>query len=246
MANFRTSFPIGDEPFGSFTMSMQPGYIQTDVCNFPLVIPFLPHGGIKLDPKLRLLSTKGQSFIFKHEAMKNVTNHLHWPGGASGVTLGPGYDMKARTAASITADMKAIGLSDAVAKIVSQASTLVDAAADKFARDHKSAVDLSDKQQKDLLTHVVKPYEHRVRRSLKVPLTQYEFDALVSFAYNPGRGWHTVTHRINARDIKGAMKEIRACNVSRKKILLGLTHRRADEVKLFLEGKYEFNGQVIA
>ena len=57
----------------------------------------------------------GRRFIFEIEVgpFKTKTAHLHWPGGASGVTLGPGYDMKGRKAAAVKADLIAIGV-DAV------------------------------------------------------------------------------------------------------------------------------------
>ncbi|OCG56623.1 hypothetical protein A9G36_02795 [Gilliamella sp. Choc6-1] len=39
-------------------------------------------------------SQAGLNFIYLAEARKNVSNKLHWPGQGSGITLGPGYDMK--------------------------------------------------------------------------------------------------------------------------------------------------------
>lgn len=249
MATFRNPFPIdSSNPFGQWgwsTMPACPGYTPSDIWNWPALAPSAARAANKVDAKLRSISTNGLWFIFTHEAAKNITNHLHWPGGASGVTLGPGYDMKARTAAEITADMKAIGLSEATAKIVAQAATLSGDKADKFAHDHKKDVDLTDSQQTNLLKHTVKSYEHTVRTSVKVALTQYEFDALVSFAYNPGGHWHSVAHLINTGNVKDAMKKIKASNTSKGKVMLGLTRRREDEVKLFLEGKYEHNGKAI-
>jgi len=70
------------------------------------------------------ISQNGLQFIFTHEAMLGVTNHLHWPGGASGVTLGAGYDMKLRTSAAITRDMVAIGLDATVAKEIGEGGKL--------------------------------------------------------------------------------------------------------------------------
>ena len=35
------------------------------------------------------LSEKGVQFIYSHESQKNFSDILYWPGGASGVTLGP-------------------------------------------------------------------------------------------------------------------------------------------------------------
>lgn len=60
----------------------------------------------------------GLRFIFEREVgpFRTTTARLHWPGGASGVTLGPGYDMKDRSAASVTVDLQAIGIDASAAE----------------------------------------------------------------------------------------------------------------------------------
>lgn len=184
----------------------------------------------------------GLWFIYRHEAAPNISNHLYWPHGASGVTLGAGYDMKKRSPAGIVADMKAIGLPDATASIISQASGLTDVTAKKFSEEHKNDVDLTDVLQVRLLKHTVKHYVAMVRRAMTIPMSQTEFDALVSFAYNPAGRWHGVTHLLNIGSVDAAMKKIKAGNTSGGVVMRGLTLRRADEVKLYREGQYEMNG----
>lgn len=249
MANFRNPLPYCyGEPlaqFGDMFRSPPFGCVTVPVWNWPAVAPVTPGIGTRTNAKLRSLSTNGLWFLYRHEAAPNISNHLYWPHGASGVTLGAGYDMKERSAASILADMKAIGLPEATARIVSQAAGLHDDAAKKFAHDHKKDVDLTDAQQVDLLKNTVKHYERMVRHAMTVPVSQNEFDALVSFAYNPAGRWHSVTHLLNKSQVDAAMKKIKAGNTSKGKVMRGLTLRRADEVKLYLEGKYEMNGHLL-
>ena len=60
------------------------------------------------------LSESGRQFVFRHEAGNGrVTAHLHHPPGDSGVTIGPGYDMKERTPEAIAADLRRINVDPA-------------------------------------------------------------------------------------------------------------------------------------
>lgn len=188
------------------------------------------------------LSDDGLWFIFSHEAQAGTTNRLHWPGGASGVTLGAGYDMKGRSEAGIIADMKAIGLSDETAAGIAKAAGKEDSAANDFAKDNRNVVDLTHEQEVGLLRHTVKPYEKMVRNSIKIQLSQNQFDALVSFAYNPAARWDSVTNFINTGKVDAAMSKIKEGIKSKGTVLPGLVHRRDDEVNLYQEGRYEMNG----
>lgn len=71
-----------------------------------------------------------------------------------------------------------------------------------------------------------------VKRLINVPLEQYQFDALVSFAYNCGEGaleGSTLRRKINAKDLEGAANEFQKWNKSKGKVLKGLVRRRASE-----------------
>lgn len=188
------------------------------------------------------LSDDGLWFIFSHEAQAGTTNRLHWPGGASGVTLGAGYDMKGRSEAGIIADMKAIGLSDETAAGIAKAAGKEDSDANDFAKNNRNLVDLTHEQEVGLLRHTVKPYEKMVRNSIKIQLSQNQFDALVSFAYNPAARWDSVTNLINTEKVDAAMSKIKEGVKSKGVVLPGLVHRRDDEVNLYQEGRYEMNG----
>jgi GH24 family phage-related lysozyme (muramidase) len=71
-----------------------------------------------------------------------------------------------------------------------------------------------------------------------VYLTHNEFSALVSYAYNPGRGWPGVRAAINSGDKRKAVRIIEEQVRSKGKVLRGLVKRRHDEAMLLLEGRY--------
>ncbi|KTJ36768.1 muraminidase [Klebsiella aerogenes] len=80
-------------------------------------------------------------------------------------------------------------------------------------------------------------YENDVLKIVKVKLTQGQFDALVSFAYNIGSralSTSTLLKKLNAGDIKDAADEFLRWNKAGGKVLNGLTRRREAERALFL------------
>jgi hypothetical protein len=184
------------------------------------------------------MSNAGLAFIFRHEAQAGVSNHLHWPGGSSGVTLGPGYDMRERSRHAIVRDMLAIGLAKSIAEKIAGGSKLVGSNAEDFADDNEDLVSLTNSQETALLKLIVPHYEAIVRRNVHVHLAQHEFDALVSFAYNPGGQFPVVSHAINNGKAPHAMKIIRNCVFTGGKVSSGLLHRRNDEIQLFEHGAY--------
>jgi len=184
------------------------------------------------------VSSSGMTFLFHREAWANKSCYLHWPRGASGVTLGPGYDMKNRTPQEIKAAMISIGLDEATATKIGEAATLTDGEAETFAKNNKSLVKLTQQQETDLLRITVPAYANSVKNQIFVTLTQYEFDALVSFAYNPGGRLTTVCNYINNGQISDAMTEIKRAITSKGEVLQGLVNRRQFEVELYLDGIY--------
>ena len=61
----------------------------------------LEHPDVSRPVKSLTMSPAGKTWLYQHEAQTGVSNHPYWPEGASGVTLGAGYDMKERDAATI-------------------------------------------------------------------------------------------------------------------------------------------------
>lgn len=79
-------------------------------------------------------------------------------------------------------------------------------------------------------------FEADVKRLVKVDLKQWQFDALVSFAYNCGTGnlsKSTLLRKVNAGDFDGAAIEFHKWNKGSGKVLNGLVRRRASESLLF-------------
>jgi len=95
----------------------------------------------------------------------------------------------------------------------------------------------------DLFTHTLAPYENAVNASVKVPITQNQFNALVSFDYNEGTGALHNSHllaRLNAKDYAGAAQEflkwdkITDPQTGQHEVLDDLVKRRKKESALFL------------
>lgn len=88
-----------------------------------------------------------------------------------------------------------------------------------------------------LLRNTVASFERSIKKLVKVPLNQNQYDALVSFAYNVGAGNFknsTLLKKLNAGDYKGAADELLNWTRSKGKVLKGLVRRRDEERALFL------------
>jgi len=80
-------------------------------------------------------------------------------------------------------------------------------------------------------------FERGVFTFCPVPLTQGNFDGLVSFAFNVGLGTlqrSTLRQKVLRGDIQGAADEFLKYNKAGGKVLKGLVTRRNDERALFL------------
>jgi lysozyme len=80
-----------------------------------------------------------------------------------------------------------------------------------------------------------------VRRLIKVPLNQQQFDALVSFTFNCGEGAlasSTLRKRLNRREYAAVPSELNKWVLSGGKRLPGLVRRRKAEGALFSRGRY--------
>lgn len=98
---------------------------------------------------------------------------------------------------------------------------------------------ITKERAEELLRDDVARFEAQVLRVIKVPLTQGQFDALVSFTYNLGAGNlanSTLARLLNAGDYLGAAAQFDRWNKAGGKVLNGLVARRAAERAMF-EGK---------
>jgi lysozyme len=100
----------------------------------------------------------------------------------------------------------------------------------------------SQAQADALLRNTLNTYVDAVYQRTKVPLTQNQFDALVSFVYNTGAaGGKTLFEKLNARDYAGAADQFLLWNkitdphTGNKIVCDTLVKRRAAERNLFLK-----------
>ncbi len=97
---------------------------------------------------------------------------------------------------------------------------------------------ISKKKATQMLRYQVDSiYGAAVNRYTKVELTQSQFDALTSFAYNLGNGAlrsSTLLRKLNEGKYTRASKEFLKWNRAGGKVLKGLTRRRKAESNLFL------------
>ena len=96
----------------------------------------------------------------------------------------------------------------------------------------------SEDEAMDLLALTLGKYEQSVAKAVHVPLTQNEFDALVSFTYNVGGAnlaSSTLLKLLNSGESKSIVaQEFHKWNKAGGKELAGLTRRRQAEARLFL------------
>ncbi len=91
-------------------------------------------------------------------------------------------------------------------------------------------------QAKSYKQYDLNRFEQTILNSVKVPLNQNQFDALVSFVYNVGQfafTTSTLLKKLNASDYSGAASEFLKWDKANGKVLAGLTRRRKAESELF-------------
>nr|WP_272903517.1 lysozyme [Serratia marcescens] len=85
---------------------------------------------------------------------------------------------------------------------------------------------------KALLDKDLQPFARSVERSVKVPASEYQKAALISFSYNVGvKAFEssTLLKKLNAGDGRGACDEMRRWNKAGGKVWKGLINRREVE-----------------
>ena len=92
-------------------------------------------------------------------------------------------------------------------------------------------------QAKEYMRHDLIEFEYTVNSSVKVPLNQNQFDALVSLAYNIGSSAFkssTLVKKLNTGDYQGAADQFNVWVNAGGKRMQGLVNRRDKEKLLFL------------
>ena len=98
--------------------------------------------------------------------------------------------------------------------------------------------EITEAQATELLAADVERHADGVRKHVDVPLTQGQFDSLVSLCFNIGVGAlsrSTLLRKLNAGDYQGAAQEFLRWTYAGGKELRGLVRRREAERAMFLE-----------
>ena len=104
-------------------------------------------------------------------------------------------------------------------------------------RPGESFTTLTEPEGEALLMRDLLYYEASVARLIRVPLTENQFSALTSFAFNLGSGAlqaSTLRSMLNRGEFRGAADQFDRWVFCRGQKLRGLVLRRAAERKLFL------------
>lgn len=140
------------------------------------------------------------------------SRHLHWPGGASGVTLGRGYDMRYRTSNTVYSDLTAAGVEPSLSRKFARGAGLYGQAARDFVHMNKYAFGMmSPEAQRVLFEDVIYPrYEEAAQRRYGIFIApdsvQWEElderirDVAVDFTYQQGSIWDRQLHYISANN----------------------------------------------
>ena len=95
---------------------------------------------------------------------------------------------------------------------------------------------ITKEKSKEILTADLKRFESAVNDAVKVTLTQNQFDALVSLAFNIGEGAFarsTLLNKLNAGDKKGAAEQFLVWKNAGGRVSQGLLNRRQKEKAMF-------------
>ena len=97
---------------------------------------------------------------------------------------------------------------------------------------------ISKEQAERMLLNDVQRFEPEVEHLVTAPLSQNQWDALISFTYNLGAAnleSSTLRRLLNAGDYAGAAEQFPRWNKAGGRVLPGLVRRRAAEQALFME-----------
>ena len=102
----------------------------------------------------------------------------------------------------------------------------------------KPGMVITQEQAGKLLREDLYDFESAVNKFVKVPLTDNQFSALVSFAFNVGSGSFkssTLLRKLNEKDYEGAADQFDKWIYAKGQVLNGLIRRRKAEKELFLK-----------
>lgn len=119
---------------------------------------------------------------------------------------------------------------------------------DSFMKVHKGLV-ITQAQADAALVHDLEETAAEVARLVKVKLSDNQFGALISFAFNVGVGAFgksTLLKKLNAGDYGSVPAQLARWNKNDGKVMEGLTNRRAAEAGLWAKGAHVASRAVAA
>ena len=103
-------------------------------------------------------------------------------------------------------------------------------------KDVSMGMTITQSEADEMFNHEIKEYETYVNTAVTVPLSQNQFDAIVSWVFNLGNGnlkASTMLKVINSGDHAGVPAQIKRWNKAGGKVLEGLVRRREAEALLY-------------
>ena len=110
-------------------------------------------------------------FTYSNEVQAGVSNRPHWPGGQSGLTLGPGYDIGSRNKDDVFFFLNGeLGVPEPGVSAFAGGSGLTGESARRYLFDRRADLDrlqLSPEQEEQIFLRLVPEYEKRAQRALR-------------------------------------------------------------------------------
>jgi|TARA_R110001592_G_scaffold277820_1_gene545043 lysozyme len=100
----------------------------------------------------------------------------------------------------------------------------------------QEGMSISEARANEMLNEELTEYENYINKGVTVPLSQCQFDAMVSWVYNLGNGnlsSSTLLKVLNSGDYAGVPAQMLRWNKAGGKVLAGLTRRRQAEADMF-------------
>jgi lysozyme len=105
----------------------------------------------------------------------------------------------------------------------------------------KKGMKITEEEAESLLYADLEVFESAVDRLVQVKLTEWQFSALVSFAFNVGvRAFEksTLLKKLNAGNYDAVPAQLMRWNKTKGKVVAGLTNRRAAEAGMWAKGSF--------
>ncbi len=101
----------------------------------------------------------------------------------------------------------------------------------------KLGMKITEAEAETILKRDLQKFADGVFKMLTAPVNPYQFGAMTSLSFNIGLGnfgKSTLLKKVNAGDFEGAAAQFARWNKANKKVMAGLTRRRAAEAALFM------------